>query len=168
MQEKVWGRGWWEVWKREGWARRIWGGVLGGEGAREELTPPPRRTLGTYGDPRGVGVSYERGTPVFEAPLAPSTYRTPISSFRHVTSPPCSRFFGAATLTLMYLHMHTFTTIPASPLYTSLNPLSNHQHTACRASLPSLLLRHRGTSLKRKRTPLGPYRRPMPRVLGGS
>ena len=26
----------------------------------------------------------------------------------------------------------------------------------------------RGTSLTRKRTPLGPYRRPMPRVLGGS
>ena len=26
----------------------------------------------------------------------------------------------------------------------------------------------RGTSLMRKRTPLGPYRVPMPRVLGGS
>jgi len=28
-------------------------------------------------------------------------------------------------------------------------------------------LPYRGTSLIRKRTPLGPYRRPMPRVLGG-
>ena len=27
---------------------------------------------------------------------------------------------------------------------------------------------YRGTSLMRKRTPLGPYRRPMPGVLGGS
>ena len=27
---------------------------------------------------------------------------------------------------------------------------------------------YRGTSLTRKRTPLGPYHRPMPRVLGGS
>ena len=27
---------------------------------------------------------------------------------------------------------------------------------------------YRGTSLTRKRTPLGPYRRPMPRVRGGS
>ena len=27
---------------------------------------------------------------------------------------------------------------------------------------------YRGTSLTGKRTPLGPYRRPMPRVLGGS
>ena len=27
---------------------------------------------------------------------------------------------------------------------------------------------YRGTSLTRKCTPLGPYRRPMPRVLGGS
>ena len=26
----------------------------------------------------------------------------------------------------------------------------------------------KGTSLRRKRTPLGPYRRPMPRILGGS
>jgi len=26
---------------------------------------------------------------------------------------------------------------------------------------------HRGTSLKRERSPLGPYRRPVPRVLGG-
>ena len=29
-------------------------------------------------------------------------------------------------------------------------------------------LHYRGTSLIRNRTPLGPYRRPMPRVLGGS
>jgi hypothetical protein len=28
--------------------------------------------------------------------------------------------------------------------------------------------RYRGTSLVRKRTPLGPYRRSIPRVLGGS
>jgi hypothetical protein len=27
---------------------------------------------------------------------------------------------------------------------------------------------HRGTSLTRKHTPLGPYRRPMPMVLNGS
>ena len=27
---------------------------------------------------------------------------------------------------------------------------------------------HRGTSLIRKRTPLGPYRRPIPRLLWGS
>jgi len=27
---------------------------------------------------------------------------------------------------------------------------------------------YRGTSLTRRRTPLAPYRRPMPRVLGGS
>ena len=31
-----------------------------------------------------------------------------------------------------------------------------------------LRVEYRGTSLTRKRTPLGPYRRPMPRVLGGS
>ena len=30
------------------------------------------------------------------------------------------------------------------------------------------VLTYRGSSLTRKRTPLGPYRRPMPRVLGGS
>ena len=30
------------------------------------------------------------------------------------------------------------------------------------------LCRYRGTSPIRKRTPLGPYRRPMPRILGGS
>ena len=30
------------------------------------------------------------------------------------------------------------------------------------------VLRYRGTSLIRKRTPLGPYSRPTPRVLGGS
>ena len=31
-----------------------------------------------------------------------------------------------------------------------------------------ILGHYRGTSLTRKRPPLGPYRRPMPRVLGGS
>ena len=30
------------------------------------------------------------------------------------------------------------------------------------------LSKYRVTSLTRKRTPLGPYRRPVPRVLGGS
>ena len=30
------------------------------------------------------------------------------------------------------------------------------------------LVTYRGTSLTRKRTPLAPYRRPMPRVLGWS
>ena len=35
--------------------------------------------------------------------------------------------------------------------------------------VPTELLRaYMGTSLTRKRTPLGPYRRPVPRVLGGS
>ena len=31
----------------------------------------------------------------------------------------------------------------------------------------SLKVHYRGTQLTRKRTPLGPYRRPMPRVIGG-
>jgi len=31
-----------------------------------------------------------------------------------------------------------------------------------------LAIFYRGTSLTRKRNPLGPYRRPLPRVLGGS
>jgi len=35
-------------------------------------------------------------------------------------------------------------------------------------SLQILQRADRGTSLLRKRTPLGPYRRPMPRVLGVS
>ena len=35
-----------------------------------------------------------------------------------------------------------------------------------RAAIPRSM--HRGTSLTRNRTPLGPYRSPMPRVLGGS
>ena len=35
-------------------------------------------------------------------------------------------------------------------------------------SLPSTHHQYRGTSLTRKRTPLGPYRRPMHRVLGES
>ena len=33
---------------------------------------------------------------------------------------------------------------------------------------PTALPHYRGTALTRKRTPLRPYRRPMPRVLGGS
>ena len=34
--------------------------------------------------------------------------------------------------------------------------------------LPGMHLPYRGTSLVRKRNPLGPYRGPLPRVLGGS
>ena len=36
------------------------------------------------------------------------------------------------------------------------------------SEVPLYLPFYRGTSPTRKRTPLGPYRRPMPRVLGGS
>jgi hypothetical protein len=36
------------------------------------------------------------------------------------------------------------------------------------ASLKGIAWVYRGTSPIRKRTPLGPYRRPMPRVVGGS
>jgi hypothetical protein len=36
------------------------------------------------------------------------------------------------------------------------------------ACLVSVRNAYRGTSLMRKHTPLGPYRRPVPRVLGGS
>jgi len=35
----------------------------------------------------------------------------------------------------------------------------------CKPAQPT---QYRGTSLTRKGTPLGPYRRPKPRVLGGS
>ena len=33
---------------------------------------------------------------------------------------------------------------------------------------PPAVSENRGSSIARKRTPLGPYRRPTPRVLGGS
>jgi hypothetical protein len=37
----------------------MWAGRTAGRGGA-----PPHLCLGTYGDPRGVGVSYERGTSV--------------------------------------------------------------------------------------------------------
>ena len=46
---------------------------------------------------------------------------------------------------------------------------SRPSRTACTAlPIPHSLNAYRGTSLIRKQTPLGPYRWPMPRVLGGS
>ena len=41
-------------------------------------------------------------------------------------------------------------------------------HTARRMGIDASPVAYRGTSLTRKRTPLGPYHRPMSRVLGGS
>ena len=43
---------------------------------------------------------------------------------------------------------------------------SKHRNPTIGRAFPDLL--YRGTSLMRMRTPLGPYRRPMRRVLGGS
>ena len=46
---------------------------------------------------------------------------------------------------------------------------SNHTHTHTHTQHGHPVLpAYRGTSLTRKRTPLGPYRKPMPRVLGVS
>ena len=49
--------------------------------------------------------------------------------------------------------------IPNQPTY-----IVHRARAECSSALPS----YRGTSLTRKRTFIGPYRRPMPRVLGGS
>ena len=45
-----------------------------------------------------------------------------------------------------------------------------HPHRGCVSAGPNKSSRtlYRGTSRIRKRTPLEPYRRPMPRVIGGS
>ena len=50
----------------------------------------------------------------------------------------------------------------------SLRPRGSHSRSLPQSGSTTVKLRYRGTSLIRKRTPLGPYRRPMPRVLGGS
>ena len=53
----------------------------------------------------------------------------------------------------------------------NLNPESGtiREHQSSSPSqLPNNLCRYRGTSLMRKRIPLGPFRRPVPRVLCGS
>ena len=43
------------------------------QGYLAHKNPPPRRALclGTYGDPRGVDISYERGAPVERGPVHP-------------------------------------------------------------------------------------------------
>ena len=43
-----------------------------------------------------------------------------------------------------------------------------HMHAGAQALFWHIFSRNRGTSLTRKRTPLEPYRRPIPRVLQGS
>ena len=77
----------------------------------------------------------------------------------------------------IYIYIHIYThcidicIVDQSPLHLS--------HWAAASSISarlfgtllpenSLLQGYRGTSLIRKRIPLRPYRRPMPRVLGGS
>jgi hypothetical protein len=45
---------------------------------------------------------------------------------------------------------------------------SGHIPQVASSQYPPTAQGYRGTSLIRKRIPLGPYRRPMPRVLGGS
>ena len=45
------------------------------------------------------------------------------------------------------------------------SPLSSHTVTS--GASAAGLGAYRGTALIRKRTPQGPYRRPMPRVVGG-
>ena len=60
--------------------------------------------------------------------------------------------------------------VPASPPFLP-ERLYVTQFGTCRGRISSVVLSHvflyRGTSITGKRTPLGPYRRPIPRVLGG-
>ena len=64
------------------------------------------------------------------------------------------------------LHPTPYTLHPAPrTLHPTPLPLSLHSSYACGARSAKSC---RGSSFTRKRTPLGSYRRPMPRVLGGS
>jgi hypothetical protein len=49
----------------------------------------------------------------------------------------------------------------------SIKILSSYAKNVSRVTDTSLQMMYRVTTLVGKRTPLGPYRRPMPRVLGG-
>ena len=59
--------------------------------------------------------------------------------------------------------IHIWISIPVSSFAA---PPSSHHAGVPRNLTPKMS--YRGTSLMRKRTPLGPYRRPMPRVVGAS
>jgi len=63
---------------------------------------------------------------------------------------------------------HSSASADEAPVHFS--DLSTFVARTCAFEARDVVSRHlyRGTSLTRKRTPLGPYRRPEPRVLGGS
>ena len=61
---------------------------------RSQEPPPPQDPtvalcLGTYGDPRGVGVSYERGTPVLAALRSVSLLRADLPAVLWKLSEEC-------------------------------------------------------------------------------
>ena len=56
---------------------------------------------------------------------------------------------------------------PPRRLHTHIHTTCTYRHDLASTNPPPRQSYYRGTSLIRKRTPRGPYRRPMPRVLGG-
>jgi len=107
-------------------------------------TPPPRTLqytyLAPYGGPRGGSFSYGRGAPVWRNCIY---HRGPQGRVALPEPPSCSR-----------------------------NPLTLKKHrsrcalaTKFVSLMPEPTPPYRCTSVQRKRSPLGPYRRPMPRVL---
>ena len=64
-------------------------------------------------------------------------------------------------------HTHYAADPPLAPALTLVSSQSFLMTPSCSSNEEEHMARYRGTSLKRKRTPLGPYRRPMPRVVRG-
>jgi len=130
----------------------------------------------------GGVVSYERGTPVHVGSYVL------VDSVDDVDDAPGEGGRLAVLVCdspkLDALHAHILHLRPSSllgPVVPSFRALSGRlKFTVCRhmVNKDSLFLRirtlnreravYRGTSLTKKRTPLGPYRRSMPGVLGGS
>ena len=99
--------------------------------------------LGGYGGSRRVGVFYERGTPVYGYMF--------FENINTGTPPPeVSWSYGTMCAT------SSAEGVMSDPQQV-VGPCASPTVGACRA-----------TSLTKKRTRLGPYRRPMPRVLGVS
>ena len=106
----------------------------------------------------GAAVSYERGTPV--GPMLPGVgllfdrVRGLQGYLAHEKPPTPQDHHRALGVGLLLGFKGERFRMSAVPLY--------------RGCGKAAFTTYRVTSLTRKRTPLGPYRRPMPRVLGGS
>ena len=107
----------------------------------------------------GLGSRKRQGRNSKTSPSSPDPAETSVDKARTSIQNPFLSRIGQKFLFFLF---------HSGSIFENVSILTRSGRNICSKGLGFRIQSYRGTSLTRKRIPLGPFRRPMPRVVGGS